>query len=139
MVVHDGNVPELRPDGSNVLTGPVPDNLHRVSDDRLPVVSNGVPQPETDNLRGAHEGVHHIALVVPTLKLKKVLDQHIFAIHPPDWKGTMKIHILVKDPREPEETMLWKYLLREAGMVTSETAGLLYPEEVELGWKDEPA
>lgn len=140
LVLPKGNVPELRPDGDDVLTGPVPDNLRRVSDDGTTVVPDRTPEPETDHLRGTHEGVLHIALVVPTSKLKRVLDQHIFAIYPPDWPGTLKIHVLVKDPRDSEESMLWRYLVREAGLATSKQAGFLYPEEIEMGWKeDEPS
>lgn len=139
LVVPQRDVPELRSDGRDMPPGAQPDNLRGVPLDKLPVVSNGASEPEGAHLRPAHAGVLHIALVVPTLKLKKVLDQHVFALYPPDWQGTMKIHILVKDPADTEQSILLRYLVREAGLASSEATGFLYPEEVELGWKDEPA
>lgn len=120
-------------------TGQKPDDMHGLPPDGLPVVSDRPPEPEVGDIRPAHAGVLHFALVVPTLKLKKVLDQHIYAMYPPEWQGTLKIHILVKDPREDETGMLLRYLARESNLATSEAAGLLYPEEVELGWQDEPS
>ena len=87
------------------------------------------------NGKGEPERVIHLALVVPDIRLWKLLKERAFVVKPPYGNTTVHLHVLVEDKRGLDWTI--RQALVESGLVDPETAGLAYPDQVTLGWPTE--
>lgn len=127
-------MPSVRPNGSAGSKGPGTDNLSGLHDNSNPVVPDRTPEPENRDAYPAHAKLH-IALIVPDIKVYGAIRQNAWLLSPPDWDGTVKLHVLLKGKDDPNGILL-RYLAREAELATSKAAKLLYPEDLELGWSE---
>lgn len=97
------------------------------------------PHPTPENGPDTPPTILHFALVVPDLKLYGILRKSAWVIKPPDWAGDVKLHVLQQRPKVEPEELVNKFALTALGLVSPQVATLQYPEEIELGWKDDPA
>ena len=135
LVIPGRNMPELRSDRDNSVEGPEPDDLRGLSPDRRTMVPNRICEPKIEGT-GSTPAELHIALIVPDIKIYGTIRKTTYLLTPPDWKGKMRLHVLIKDPKEDERGMLLRYLAKESNLATSHEARLLYPESIELGWSE---
>ena len=131
--MHD--VQQGNPDSGSRETESVHPVVLRDTDSVLP---DRTPPTVSERPDSPHEELH-LALVVPDLKSYGVLRKHSWLIKPPNFKGLVKVHVLLQKPKTTEQELIFAHALTALGLVDPATARLQYPEEIELGWEDDTA
>jgi len=106
----------------------VPEHAPPVVPDRRTTANDGAVEETPDTL--------HVALVVPDLGAYRSLREAVYVIEPSDRRTPIKVHVLLGKDQD-RTNLVCRYALTELGLVDAKTAQLQYPEELELGWKDD--
>ena len=130
-------LPPLRIDGHTSATRSHTDDLSGLSDHGNPVVPDRLGEPGPTEPLETPERLH-FALVVGDIRQFNALRNSAYVIGPPGWNAReLKLHVMIKSPRQTEEEVLYKFALTELGMIDPEAHGLTYPETIELGIMEE--
>lgn len=112
--------------GSNEPDAPA---VHPVPSDRDTVVPDRLG-PTEDNGADVAPATLHVALVIGSLDDWAKIKDTAYIVSPPYWKGEVRLHVLLQNPRKDRTEMLYKLALVDLGLVDPEVAELT----PDLGW-----
>jgi hypothetical protein len=85
--------------------------------------------------------VLHIAIVVPDIRLQKLLKDHVYVIGPTTTPSRVTAHVVLDDKQHGGTRLhpFWRWALVETGLLPPEDVGLVTSAQVELGWSEHEA
>ena len=77
-----------------------------------------------------------VAIIVPDMRTARAIKRHVAVITPKNWKGRAVLHALIASDMDISEEM--RVFLASLRMFNPVDLDVVYPEELEIGWQQEP-